>query len=60
MSPDERLRLVRTSGTPSQFPSEFAVALDAFAVYVHRANPLETIAIDELAEITIVLVTNLT
>lgn len=51
MSPDERLRFARAARTPNRLPLEFAVALDALAVYVHRANPLDTISIDELAEI---------
>ena len=32
-------------------PQEFVVALDALAVYVHKENPLDTISIEELAEI---------
>jgi phosphate transport system substrate-binding protein len=32
-------------------PREFAVALDAIAVYVQRGNPLPAIALDQLAEI---------
>jgi hypothetical protein len=32
-------------------PSEFVVALDALAVYLHKDNRLESISIDELAEI---------
>jgi phosphate transport system substrate-binding protein len=30
---------------------QYTVALDALAIYVHKQNPLETIAIEELAEI---------
>lgn len=32
-------------------PHEFIVGMDALAVYVHKDNPLETISIEELAEI---------
>jgi phosphate transport system substrate-binding protein len=32
-------------------PVEFTVALDALAIYVHRTNPLATIALADLAEI---------
>jgi phosphate transport system substrate-binding protein len=32
-------------------PQEFTVALDALAVYVHKDNPLDSISIEELAEI---------
>jgi phosphate transport system substrate-binding protein len=32
-------------------PKEFAVALDALSVYVHKNNSLESIALDDLAEI---------
>ena len=32
-------------------PQEFTVALDAIAVYVHKDNPLDSISIEELAEI---------
>ena len=34
-----------------QEPVEFTMALDALAVYVHKDNPLDTISLDELAEI---------
>ena len=30
---------------------EFTVALDALAVYVHKENPLDTISMEDLAEI---------
>jgi phosphate transport system substrate-binding protein len=32
-------------------PKQFVVALDALAVYVHKANPLDTISLPDLAEI---------
>jgi phosphate transport system substrate-binding protein len=32
-------------------PKEYAVALDALSVYVHKNNPLDSIALDDLAEI---------
>lgn len=32
-------------------PLEFIVALDALAVYVHKDNPIDTISIEELAEV---------
>ena len=32
-------------------PQEFVVGLDALAVYVHKDNPLDSISIEELAEI---------
>ena len=44
---DER-RLLEANGST---PIEFAVALDALAVYVHRANPLASIALEDLAAI---------
>ena len=48
MRPAERQRAsVRHHGEPT----EFIVALDALAVYVHKDNPLESISIEELAEI---------
>ena len=48
MKPAERERArVRRGGEPTGF----TVALDALAVYVHKDNPLESISIEELAEI---------
>lgn len=32
-------------------PTELSVALDALSVYAHRSNPLDTISIEQLAEI---------
>jgi phosphate transport system substrate-binding protein len=32
-------------------PEEFSVALDALSVYVNKGNPIETIALEDLAEI---------
>jgi phosphate transport system substrate-binding protein len=48
MDADEIRRAKARSGTE---PREFAVALDALAVYVHKDNPLAAISIEELAEI---------
>jgi phosphate transport system substrate-binding protein len=48
MRPAERQR---ASGRYGANPAEFVVALDALAVYVHKDNPLETISIQQLAEI---------
>ena len=41
----------RAKATLGQEPKEHTVALDALAVYVHKNNPLETISLQELAEI---------
>jgi phosphate transport system substrate-binding protein len=48
MRPAERQRASAGHGVE---PTEFIVALDALAVYVHKDNPLESISIQELAEI---------
>jgi phosphate transport system substrate-binding protein len=32
-------------------PTEYPVALDALSVYVHKSNPIDTIALEDLAEI---------
>jgi phosphate transport system substrate-binding protein len=48
MEPAEIERATKTAGSA---PQEFAVGLDALAVYVHDSNPLKEIALDELAEI---------
>ena len=48
MEIDERNRATAHNGTQ---PQEFTVALDALAVYVHKDNPLDSISIEELAEI---------
>jgi phosphate transport system substrate-binding protein len=48
MKADEVNRAQAHNGTQ---PQEFTVALDALAVYVHRDNPLDSISIEELAEI---------
>jgi phosphate transport system substrate-binding protein len=45
---DERRRASMHNGVD---PQEFSVALDALAVYVHVENPLESISLEELAEI---------
>ena len=46
--PAERERARRVHGN---YPEELTVALDALAVYVHKANPVETIGLTQLAEI---------
>jgi phosphate transport system substrate-binding protein len=48
MEPPEIERATKEAGSA---PQEFAVGLDALAVYVHESSPLKEIAIDELAEI---------
>jgi phosphate transport system substrate-binding protein len=48
MEPDEKERAQKRNGTA---PSESRVGLDALAIYVHGGNPIDTISIDELAEI---------
>jgi phosphate transport system substrate-binding protein len=48
MEPDEKERAQKRNGTE---PSESRVGLDALAIYVHGGNPIDTISIDELAEI---------
>ena len=48
MTADERTRAKMHNGSD---PREFAAAVDAIAVYVHKGNPLESISLEELAEI---------
>jgi phosphate transport system substrate-binding protein len=48
MEPSEIEKATQKNGTK---PVEHTVALDALSVYVHKANPLSTISLDELAEI---------
>src|SRR5437773_3070055 len=48
MEPSEIERATQKSGKK---PVEHSVALDALSVYVHKTNPLDAIALDELAEI---------
>ena len=48
MEIDEMNRAKAHNGTQ---PKQFTVALDALAVYVHKDNPLDSISIEELAEI---------
>ncbi len=48
MKADEMKRAKAHNGTQ---PQEFTVALGATALYVHKDKPLDTIAIDELADI---------
>ena len=47
----EERELQRAREFSGQEPVEFVVALDALAVYVHLDNPLDTITIEQLAEI---------
>lgn len=48
MEPNEIEKAKKTNG---QEPKEYTVALDALSIYAHKSNPLETISIEELAEI---------
>ena len=48
MKPKEIARAVDRGGVE---PQSIVVAMDALAVYVHKDNPLDSISIDELAEI---------
>jgi phosphate transport system substrate-binding protein len=48
MEPDEIARATKAAGTE---PKGFTVGLDALAVYVHQSNPIESISIEELADI---------
>lgn len=48
MKPEEIEQARRHTG---QTPKEIIVGYDALAVYVHKSNPLDTIAIEQLAEI---------
>ena len=48
MEPTEIERATQKSGVR---PKEFTVALDALSVYVHKDNPINEMAIDDLAEI---------
>ncbi len=48
MEPAEMQKAKAHNGTE---PKEFAVALDALAVYVHANNPIDSMSIDALAEI---------
>lgn len=48
MKPDEIRQVTEQRGKP---PVEHVVGYDALAIFVHRDNPLESIAIDQLAEI---------
>jgi phosphate transport system substrate-binding protein len=43
--------LARAEQNTGKKPFEIVVGLDALAVYVHKENPIETISIEELAEI---------
>ena len=48
MEPPEIERATQKNG---QKPKEFDVALDALSVYVHKANPIDAISIEDIAEI---------
>ena len=48
MEPKEIERATQKNG---QKPIEFSVALDALSVYVHKNNPIDAIALEDLAEI---------
>lgn len=48
MKADEMTRAKTHNGRE---PQEFTIALDALAVYVHKDNPLDSLSIEELAEI---------
>jgi ABC-type phosphate transport system substrate-binding protein len=48
MKPDERSKVTQKHGKDVQ---ELVVGLDALAIYVHKQNPLNSISIEELAEI---------
>ena len=48
MKADEIGRAQAHNGTR---PREFTVALDALAIYVHKDNPLDSISLEELAEV---------
>lgn len=48
MEPQEIDRAMQKTG---QKPKEFPVGLDALSVYVHKNNPLDAIALEDLAEI---------
>jgi phosphate transport system substrate-binding protein len=43
--------LARAEQNTGKEPQEFVVALDALAVYVHKDNPIDSISIEQLAEI---------
>jgi len=48
IKPDEIQKVEAAHGAK---PKEFVVGYDALAIYVHKANPTETISLDQLAEI---------
>jgi phosphate transport system substrate-binding protein len=48
---DEKEVAKAKANNPGKEPKEFVVGIDALAVYVHKDNPLETISLEELAEI---------
>jgi len=48
MKADERALATQRIGVP---PKEFVVGKDALAIYVHKDNPIESISLEELAEI---------
>jgi phosphate transport system substrate-binding protein len=48
IKPEERQKMEANTGTK---PIEFIVGRDALAVYVHKDNPLDAIALEDLAEV---------
>ncbi len=48
MKPQEILDARRNTGTT---PREFVVGYDALAVYVHKGNPMDEVAVEQLAQI---------
>jgi phosphate transport system substrate-binding protein len=48
MEPEEKSRARARSGVE---PQEIEVGLDALAIYVHKDNPLDTLSVEQLAEI---------
>jgi phosphate transport system substrate-binding protein len=48
MEPDEIADAMERNGVE---PVEFIVGYDALAVYVHKSNPLESLSLEELAEV---------
>jgi phosphate transport system substrate-binding protein len=48
MEPEE---IEKTKASTGQTPTEFVVGFDGLAVYVNKANPLESISIEELGDL---------
>jgi phosphate transport system substrate-binding protein len=47
----EQQEMDQAKKNTGKLPHEFTVGYDALAIYVHKANPLEEITLDQLAEI---------